>query len=140
MAGLGVQFEVNGAAVGKGRPRVTRHTTYTPARTRKYEATVRLAASEAMCGRTPFDEAVAVEITAVLPIPKSWAKKWQAAAREGRVQPKTRPDVDNYAKAAVDACNGVLFRDDSQIAELTCRKTYGAHPRLVVTVKPLEAA
>lgn len=135
-----VEFEVDGAPVGKSRPRVTRNGSYTPKRTREYEKAVRCAASDAMHGHAPFQEAVAVQVSAVVPIPKSWTKKRRHDALDGDIQPKTKPDVDNYAKAAVDACNGVIFRDDSQIAELTCRKMYGDQPRLVVTVTPMEAA
>lgn len=36
-----------------------------------------------------------------------------------------RPDVDNIAKAVLDALNGVAFDDDSQVVRLRCSK----HPR-----------
>ena len=36
-----------------------------------------------------------------------------------------KPDVDNIAKAVLDALNGVAFDDDSQVVRLRCSK----HPR-----------
>lgn len=35
-----------------------------------------------------------------------------------------KPDVDNYAKAILDACNGILWADDSQIIDLKCSKQW----------------
>lgn len=41
-------------------------------------------------------------------------------------EPKTtRPDVENMSKELLDAANGVLWADDSQIADLRLIKTYG---------------
>lgn len=35
-----------------------------------------------------------------------------------------KPDIDNYAKAVLDACNGVLWLDDSQIISLYASKAW----------------
>ena len=32
------------------------------------------------------------------------------------------PDVDNLAKAVLDACNGLLWADDGQVVELVVRQ------------------
>ena len=132
-----VTFEVSGPAVAKGRPRMTgKGVAYTPAKTRAYEAHVRLAAQQAMGARSPFEGPVVVEVTAVLPVPKSWSRKKREDALSGATRPVTRPDVDNYAKAAIDAVNEIVFRDDSQVTELVTRKLYGDRPRLEVKVTP----
>ena len=34
-------------------------------------------------------------------------------------------DIDNLAKAVLDACNGVIWKDDKQIVELHCFKHKG---------------
>lgn len=34
------------------------------------------------------------------------------------------PDVDNYAKAVLDACNGIVWHDDEQIASLAIVKEW----------------
>lgn len=45
-----------------------------------------------------------------------------------RAMPRTwatgRPDLDNYEKAVMDALNGQLWDDDSQVVELHARKLY----------------
>jgi Holliday junction resolvase RusA-like endonuclease len=46
------------------------------------------------------------------------------------MRPLTRPDIDNYCKAPLDALNGIVWRDDSQVVELTVSKFYSSRPRL----------
>ena len=47
-----------------------------------------------------------------------------------------RPDLDNFLKAVLDACNGIVFFDDAQITEINARKIYGIAPKTVLTVTP----
>ena len=68
-------------------------------------------------------------------MPKSFSRKKRGDALDGILKPTTRPDADNYAKAALDGCNGILFRDDSQVADLIVRKRYSVEPRLVITME-----
>lgn len=37
---------------------------------------------------------------------------------------KLKHDIDNYLKLTLDACNGILWEDDSRIAELHIFKRY----------------
>ena len=135
-----VTFTIDGPAVAKGRPRMTRKGfVYTPAATRKYEAHGRLAAQIAMNGRPPITGPVAVVMQVELPIPASWSAHRRASAITGDIRPTTRPDVDNYVKAAADAISGIVVADDSQIVELEARKVYSIAPKLIVTVSTLPA-
>jgi Holliday junction resolvase RusA-like endonuclease len=52
------------------------------------------------------------------------------AAENGLLRPTTRPDVDNFCKCGLDALNGIVWRDDSQVVELTVSKFYSSRPRL----------
>jgi Holliday junction resolvase RusA-like endonuclease len=132
---------VSGEPVAKGRPRMTRRGfAYTPAATRKYEAHGRLAAQQAMDGRPPIAVPVRAEITVDLPVPMSWSAKRQDAALRGEISPTSRPDVDNYVKAALDAINAIVVTDDSLVVQLRAIKQFGAVPKLVVTVIPIGAA
>ena len=135
-----IRFEVPGAPAGKGRPRFVRATghVYTPARTGKYEGLVRLAAAQAMAGATPIASACAVSISALVPVPQSWSRKKRAAALAGQLHLTTRPDVDNYAKIILDACNGVVFVDDKQVVWLRVSKAYSDRPRLEAQIVVLE--
>ena len=135
-----IRFEVPGAPAGKGRARFVRATghAYTPARTGKYEGLVRLAAAQAMAGSAPIAGACAVAIRALVPAPQSWSRKKRAAALAGNLYPTTRPDVDNYAKIILDACNGVVFIDDKQVVLLRVSKAYSDRPRLEAEIAVLE--
>lgn len=136
-----VTFTVPGAPVAKGRPRITARggfaRAYTPAKTRAYEDLIRVEAFAAMEGKDPYDGPVALCVTAYVAMPKRLTKAQREAAFDGVFVPTTRPDADNFAKAALDGCNAILFRDDAQVTELTVRKRYGAEPRLVVTMETL---
>ena len=48
-----------------------------------------------------------------------------------------RPDVDNVAKAVLDALTGVVFHDDSQVERLLVTKVVGDRPRISVTARPM---
>lgn len=134
-----IVIRLSGAPVAKGRPRFMRSTghTYTPAKTRGYEAALRLAGQDAMGGRPPIEGPLAVVVTALLPIPASWSKKKRAAALSGDIHPLIAPDWDNYAKST-DALNEVVWRDDKQIVRGTVEKRYSAAPCLTVEVTALE--
>src|SRR3970040_1127429 len=85
-----VTIIIDGPAVAKGRPRMTRKgIAYTPAATRKYEAHGRLAAQIAMDGRVPISSPVKVVALVELPVPASWSRKRNAAAITGDIRPTT---------------------------------------------------
>ena len=136
MPGESVTFTVSGPPVAKSRARSGgqgRH--YTPEHTKKYEAHTRLAAQIAMGERLPMKGAVEMLIVAVLPIRQSWSKPKRIRAAAGTIWPTTRPDIDNYLKIIADACNGIVYDDDSQIASVRATKVFGDRPRMDVTVE-----
>jgi len=127
MNGAPITVIIAGTAVAKGRPRMTRGITYKPAATRKYETHGRL--SQAMGDRTPIDLTVRAEITVDLPVPASWSLKLCHAAFAGQIRPTSRPDTDNYVKAALDVINGIAITDDSLVVELAVEKRYTRVPK-----------
>jgi Holliday junction resolvase RusA-like endonuclease len=132
-----IRIELAGEPRGKGRPRFSRKNgiAYTPAPTRNYEAALRYAAQGAMAGRAPLDGPLSVWVTAFMPIPTSWSKRRQQQAAARQFQHTSRPDFDNILKS-LDAINGVVWRDDSQIWELRFNRFYDERPRLCVVVEP----
>lgn len=130
-------FTVPGAPIAKGRPRIsTRGGTvraFTPAKTVAYEGLIAMAAQSAMDGAAPYLGPVSVSVTATFPIPESWSAKKKAAA----LWHTGRPDGDNLLKAVGDGLNGVVWKDDSQVASARIIKCYGAVPGLTVEVAPL---
>lgn len=134
-----IQFTIPGAPVGKGRPRIGRvgaHARmFTPAKTVSYEATVALAAQQAMQGRELLQGALSVHLLIGCPIPASWSQKKQAQAKAGELHPTTKPDIDNVEKAIFDAMNGVVWRDDVQVVRVSKAKAYAATPGVHVAVE-----
>lgn len=63
-----------------------------------------------------FEGPVLVSMEFHLPRPKSLPKRVTLHTK--------KPDVDKLARGTVDALNGVLFRDDSQVVEVRARKVY----------------
>ncbi len=66
----------------------------------------------------------------MFPVPKSAS----AAIRKLRMNSYhiNRPDLTNLCKSIEDGCNGVVYRDDSQIASLSLTKTWGEIARATV--------
>lgn len=65
-------------------------------------------------------------------------KKHQLPLANERLFVHKRPDVDNYLKALLDASNGILFKDDGQIAVVTAQKLYSLNPRIEIEIYKLE--
>lgn len=134
-----IRFTVPGTPQGKGRPRFStlggHARAFTPQKTVAYEGLIALAGQDAMAGAELVDGPVKVTAFATFAIPASWTKKRKAAAKYHA----TKPDSDNIAKAIGDGLNGVVWRDDSQIAICTVVKVYGAIPSLTIEVHPLLA-
>lgn len=134
-----INFAIPGRIGGKGRPRFVRATgrTYTPEKTRSTEALVRTIASDAMKGDAPLEGAVALKVNVWITPPQSWSKKKRAAAD----YVTGKPDCDNVLKLIGDACNGIVWRDDSQIAEASISRRYMASGQecVIVNVHDLTA-
>lgn len=109
---------------------------YLPAATRNYQKALALQAKVAMGRRPLLDEAVSIDVLAVMGVPSSWSGKKRDAALAGTVRPIGKPDFDNIAKM-VDALKGVVWRDDALVVDARVRKVYGEDPYLKVVVQPL---
>lgn len=129
-----VQFTVPGPPVAKGRPRFGKHGTYTPPKTAAYEQLVR-ACYLAQCGGQKLTGALQVSLLALFPIPKSAPKKARAEMLSGGKLPDKKPDLDNIAKAVLDALNGVAYGDDAQVTDLLARKRYGDPPGVTAVIR-----
>ena len=131
-------FTVPGAPRGKGRPRTAviggHARIFTDSKTRAEEGAIRVIAAAAMQGRDPFDGPVVLRCCAYRQIPASWSAKKRAAAEAGDLLPVSKPDLDNYVKM-MDALNGIVVRDDSQIVSAVIHKRFSLQPRLAIDVR-----
>jgi Holliday junction resolvase RusA-like endonuclease len=125
-----IHFEVEGDPRGKGRPRFGRFgkftRVYTDKQTQDYETLIKSFAMEAMGSTDPLEMAVSVFLYVRLPVPQSYSKKRTEACLSGAERPAKKPDIDNIAKAFLDAMNGTVYLDDTQVVELNLKKIYSA--------------
>ena len=47
--------------------------------------------------------------------------------------PTKKPDADNIAKVVCDALNGLAYKDDAQVIDLTVHKRFG-DPKVIVKI------
>jgi Holliday junction resolvase RusA-like endonuclease len=132
-----IYFVVPGAPYGKGRPRASSRggfvRLYTPAATVAYEGEIARLAEIARAEWPVMATPMSLRVIAHHPIPVSWPKKKQQAALAGDLIPG-KPDLDNVAKAVLDALNGVIYEDDKQVIRLVAEKRYSFEPRVEVYV------
>jgi len=125
-----IVFEVLGDPKGKGRPRFSRHgkftKVYTDQATLDYETAIQSCASKAMGLQKPLETPVSVFLYIRLPVPQSYSKKRTEACLAGSERPSKKPDIDNVAKCFLDAMNGVVYLDDTQVVDLHIKKLYSA--------------
>lgn len=118
---ISISFTVPGQMSGKGRAKTGQgghH--YTPAKTRSQEAIVRHYANEAMRNVARMKGPLRLLIHVYRHPPQSWSKKRKAAA----VWITGKPDWDNLGKLVSDAMNGIVYADDSQIADANVKRRY----------------
>lgn len=132
-----ITFEIDGALVGKGRPRFTRSGhAYTPTQTALYERKVRKAYQAA--GGIMFDDLVHVEFEAVYGIQKSATKSQKAARLNGEEIAVKKPDIDNIEKILYDSLTGLAWHDDTQVVSVRAIKgRYEDKPRLICRIREI---
>ena len=137
-----VSFLVPGEAIGKGRPRVStiggHARMFTPKKTANYESLIAIAAQQAMQGRELIAGPVMLEMKIFVAVAASWSKKKTAEALQGLVMPTKKPDADNVLKAICDGINGIVFKDDVQVVNVSLSKRFSQTPGVSVRVVPLE--
>lgn len=133
-----IEITLAGVPVGKGRPRFVKSTgrAFTPERTVRFEDRLSIVAQEAMAGRAPLDGPLAVEVEIRMPVPLSKPKRWRDQALAGVIRPTKKPDADNFAKM-LDACNMIVWVDDSQVVDLHVVKIYHEAPAFVARVREI---
>jgi len=134
---LWIKAEIDPVAMG--RPRFSRFKGRTKARTptksRIFKRSLRdIVQTQAWkAAMTPLDGPLAVFVHFVLRKPPSIKNS------RDRPYPSVKPDLDNYAKAALDALNGVAWHDDGQVTSLNLQKHYakpGEEPGIEIVVEP----
>lgn len=133
-----IEFTVPGEPKGKGRPRFSRvgkfTKTYTDAKTKMYEEKIASAARLQMYPHEPLETPLSISLHLHLGVPTSYSKKRREACLTGEEWPMKKPDIDNVAKAFLDAMNGIVYKDDVQVIRLHVTKTYSILPGVHIIV------
>ena len=121
-----VKFTIPGEPIAQGRPRFSTHggfaRAYDPKKSRDGKSVVKLCARDAVeeSGITePLNGPLVMKIQFGIPLPKSAYRKRTPVTRAWRTK---KPDLDNLDKLVKDACSGVIYLDDNQIARIVAEK------------------
>lgn len=136
-----INITVPGEPVPQGRPKFStiggHARAYDPKKSVDYK---KLVARYAMQHKPAqlLDGPLEVKILIFKPMLKSFSKKKSELAEARLLRPITKPDTDNYAKGPMDACKGIIWKDDGQVVDLRASKFYSGNPRLEITIRTLE--
>ena len=137
-----ITFRVDAVPVAQPRQRVAlvrgRARQYLPTQhpVNAYKAACAIAASQ-LEQKIVLEGPIALRAVFVLPRPISQKPKVGP-----RLPHAKKPDGDNLAKSTLDALNGILWRDDSQISVLTVEKfiaASGEQPHAEIFLQPLSS-
>lgn len=126
-----LQITILGAPIAKKRPRFFRRGnhvgTYNSQETEEGRF-MQMLAMGLPAGWQPLDCPVSVLVSFRMPIPASASRKRCEAMVSGETRHTKRPDVDNLQKFLKDCCNGLIWRDDSQVFRVEAEKSYSLAP------------
>lgn len=96
---------------------------FTSSRSQQFKQDLGFIARAAMSGRKIFTGALKLTINLY---------------RNVQITAKRYGDADNHAKAVLDACNGIVFLDDSQVVQLQVCKHKSDKQFLVIDVEAID--
>lgn len=85
----------------------------------------------------PFEGPLSLFVTFHMPMPDSWSLKMKKKLLGAPVVVK--PDIDNLVKGLMDAANGILYKDDNQVTDITVKKRYAEKGMIELTVQEVIA-
>lgn len=134
-----IEFTVNIKPMGAVR--MTQRSKWEDSRAKQYLAYKGVIGLEARRHiKDPFTGPVQAIITFFYPIPKGWSKKDKEQARNGKITPIVKPDLDNCVKGIYDSLNKIAWKDDNLVISTLARKLYSDEPRIEIKIWEVEAA
>lgn len=130
---MSLTFLYHGIPRGQERPRFGNRA-YKSAEAKAYEQAIAVAYRQAARNAKPLEGPVGISVAAGYPIPDSDSKTKKRDKAAGMILPVKKPDLDNVAKAVLDALNGLAWLDDRQVVYLYTYKVYAENPGLIVTI------
>jgi len=138
-----MEFEIPIQAVPKARPRTFKTSggishTYTPKKTKDFEDFVRTWLQLKYKGN-PIEGPINLKIKFSLKVPKSYTKKKRLECLSGGSNHFIKPDLDNLEKSVMDAAEGILYHNDSQICSKISSKRWSEEPLILLEIEPVKS-
>lgn len=139
-----IHFVAYGTPKGQPRARAcvrgNRAGVYDPGTANDWKSEIKMQARNKMIGHDLFTGPVELFVSCRMPRPKSHFKR-NILRENAPSWVEKKPDVDNFAKAVMDALtNAQVWSDDKQVARLIVEKRYlkpGQSPHAWITIKEL---
>ena len=104
---MNISFSIDTTPLPQPRPRVSRGHAFEPKRITEYKNTIRTIAGIYMKGLEPIHNLVKVSMI---------------FRKNKRLGSRMYGDIDNLAKAVLDALNGICYSDDALVVKLVAEK------------------
>ena len=133
-----IKFTIPGEPHALQRARHGKNGVYDTDANKAAKDAIALIGRTAMCGRNkPLEGAVKLSCIFVHPWPKNASKKRRSMPNG--LYKATRADIDNQLKTIMDGLNGIVWKDDGQVAAVYAEKVHidGVDPQTDVTIEPL---
>lgn len=132
-----IHINFDGKLIGKGRPRFGKGRVYTPAKTLAAETSLGYLAKIIMkkCAIQQMKGPVSLFCNVMVAYPKTWSKKRRA---ESHPFYTGKPDADNVLKLVGDSLNGIVWRDDSQVAKISFQRTWWESDHVYIRIEEIE--
>lgn len=123
------------------RPRFARRgnfvTTYDTPKIKTYKKHIEISVRNEMASKKirMTERPLIINLTFTFAPPKSYPKYKVKEIMSGKMKYTKNVDVDNLAKAVMDAINGVAYQDDRQVIELGVKKQYGEKDAIHINIK-----
>ncbi len=121
-----MQLHIQIDIVPQGRPRFYRGIAYDPPKSRQFKKDLALIVNSLV--KSAFSGEVKVKLDIFR----------QASKFKKGVMSKRYGDIDNLAKAVLDALNGVCWQDDSQISDLHVTKNLADTPHIDIAIEEIK--
>ena len=128
----------------QSRPRFARRGNFTTAYEDKemkaWRNKCRLLITKLYTDQPALEGALKVKVKFYIKSPQyiSKVKKNKQALIDEIIPVSKKADLDNYIKALFDSANGILYKDDGQIAEIYAAKVYSTSPRIEIEIEEID--
>ena len=128
----------------QARPRFARRgnftTTYEDKEMKAWKNKCRFLITKFYTGQPALEGALKTKVRFYIKPPQyiSKVKKNKQALTDETLPVSKKADLDNYIKALFDSANGILYKDDGQIAEIYASKVYSTSPRIEFEIEVID--